>query len=323
MSSSQSTSPSALPTEMQDALSRFEKEAIEITGEFKSDLNKVAAPPVLYHYTTDVGLRGILASGNIWLTDIFSLNDPSELRHGFLLAADALDSKVKDASPVCQGFAKIFRNSINKGIEQTAHYFSCSFSTADNDLSQWRAYSDDGRGYVVGFDGNSLEHLFWDDFESAIAIRECFPVTYDDEKIVSIHRKLIESIFPLLSQFSTTHPLFKDFFRQLTIKLASHVLDLSLHFKHAAFKNEREYRFLQMHRGDTQPNLKFRPRADELIRYLEFDWRAAGEDVFRKIVIGPAADYEKAPAYAQRCLDDFGFKNVEIVRSDIPYRSCR
>jgi hypothetical protein len=310
---------------MQDALSRFDKEATAINSEFKSTLNKVVAPPFLYHYTTDVGLRGILASGKIWQTDIFSLNDPSELRHGFSLAADALDGKAKGGSPECEALAKLFRNPVSKGIEQTAHFFPCSFSTAENDLGQWRAYSDDGRGYVIGFEGNSLEHSFFDDFDSDIAIREAFPVTYDDQTLVEIHGSLIESALRALRQFPFSDPartLLKEFYRQATIKLASHVLDLSLHFKHPAFGHEREYRFLQMHRRDTQPNIKYRPRAYELIRYLEFDWRSIGEDVLKKIVVGPAADYEKARAFAQRCLDDFGFKNVEIVRSDIPYRSC-
>jgi hypothetical protein len=33
-------------------------------------------PPIIYHYTNDAGLRGILESGKLWLTDIFDLNDP-------------------------------------------------------------------------------------------------------------------------------------------------------------------------------------------------------------------------------------------------------
>ena len=88
------------------------------------------------------------------------------------------------------------------------------------------------------------------------------------------------------------------------------------------YDNEKEYRFLEIHPRDVQPVVKFRPRGYELIRYREFDWRNGDADVLRKIIVGPAADYEKARTYAKRCLDDFGFKNVEIIRSDIPYRAC-
>jgi hypothetical protein len=90
-----------------------------------------------------------------------------------------------------------------------------------------------------------------------------------------------------------------------------------------AYGSEEEYRFLEMYLADITAGVKFRPRDYELIKYREFDWRSAGGDVLKKIIVGPAADYEKARAFAQRCLDDFGFTNVEIVRSDIPYRSCR
>jgi hypothetical protein len=37
-------------------------------------------PHIIYHYTGDVGLRGILETGQLWLTDVYGLNDPSELR---------------------------------------------------------------------------------------------------------------------------------------------------------------------------------------------------------------------------------------------------
>ncbi len=326
MISAQTANPPVLPKEMQDALSRFEKQATEITGEFKSELNKIAAPPVLYHYTTDVGLRGILESGRLWLTDIFALNDPSELRHGFLLAANALDNKLQGGSPECEAFARIFRNSVIKGIDQIAHYFSCSFSEQENDLSQWRAYADDGRGYVISFEGSSLEQSFCKRVEMDVSDAGAFPVNYGDQTLGEIHLKLVEKLLPLISLprgLNPTRELLNDYYRELSTNLASHVLDISLYFKHMAYGNEKEYRFLELYRFDRCPEVKFRPRGYDLIKYLEFDWRSIGEDVLKKIVVGPAADYEKARAFAQRCLDDFGFKHVDIVRSDIPYRSSR
>ncbi len=47
-------------------------------------------PTALYHYTDGQGLPGILQSGCIRLTDIFELNDPSELRHGVLYGCQTL-----------------------------------------------------------------------------------------------------------------------------------------------------------------------------------------------------------------------------------------
>jgi hypothetical protein len=75
--------PEAIPRDMSAELETFDREAGEILTGFIGDLKSKPPPPILYHYTTDVGLRGILESGKLWLTDIFSLNYPSELKHGF------------------------------------------------------------------------------------------------------------------------------------------------------------------------------------------------------------------------------------------------
>lgn len=38
---------------------------------------------VLYHYTSQAGLLGIIANDSIWATDIRALNDWTEFRHLF------------------------------------------------------------------------------------------------------------------------------------------------------------------------------------------------------------------------------------------------
>ncbi len=45
-----------------------------ITDPFTQELIDTPAPSLIYHYTNDCGLRGILESGQLWFTDIFNLN---------------------------------------------------------------------------------------------------------------------------------------------------------------------------------------------------------------------------------------------------------
>jgi hypothetical protein len=52
-------------------------------GLFGEELNAKPRPRIIYHYTDAKGLKGILESGALWLTDIRNLNNPSELKHGF------------------------------------------------------------------------------------------------------------------------------------------------------------------------------------------------------------------------------------------------
>jgi len=183
---------------MRDAINKFNAEASQVVESFLVKLESYKAPPVVYHYTTDAGLRGILQSGRIWLTDIFSLNDPSELRHGLSRAQAILNQKAASGPPESKMFAKDFA-SLDKGLDRAAHYFVCSFSEAGDDLGQWRAYADNGRGYALGFDAKALEEAFGKGAETPTSNNAAFPVTYGDSTLDDIQRQLIEKMFGLIS----------------------------------------------------------------------------------------------------------------------------
>ncbi|MHB8388590.1 MAG: DUF2971 domain-containing protein [Acidobacteriaceae bacterium] len=312
------------PSDLQRALEEFDLKTQPITNMLRLNVETHPLPHTMYHYTTDAGLRGILQSGKFWLTDIFALNDPSELRHGLSLAIDVLDAKVKDANRPCQLFAKAFKAALTEGIQKSAHYFSCSFSKHGDDLGQWRAYADDGRGYCLEFETLSLKTEFANAARTETSNGEGFSITYNDSELIKVHGEVIAALLPLASLPANKHlpeEVFESYWTRLLTRFAVHVLHASLYFKHMSYDNEKEYRFLEIHGGNVQPTVKFRPRGYELIKYREFDWRSADADVLKKIVVGPAADFEKSRAFAERCLEDFGFKNVEIVRSHIPYRT--
>jgi hypothetical protein len=102
------TKGAAIPQEMADALGKFSDESGRINDTIVNDLvSKREVPPVIYHYTNDLGLRGILETGVFWLTDIFNLNDPSELRHGF---SHRVNPSLKSLKPlICKKESKILR----------------------------------------------------------------------------------------------------------------------------------------------------------------------------------------------------------------------
>lgn len=338
MGSSKQEIVTPIPTELQDALHNFDHEALRIVGRWLSELEGRSIPTVMYHYTTDAGLRGILGSGKLWLTDIFALNDPSELRHGFSLATDILDDEAKKGPDEYRLFAENFRDALEQekegreGIERSAHYFVCSFSKDGNDLGQWRAYADDGHGYALEFDASPLEKAFTGSSRAQTTAKalasngEGFPVTYSDIRLSDLQRRMIQRVLPLTSLphgRSLTPDALLRYWAALLTKCAVHLLHASVYFKHEAYSNEKEYRFLEMHRADLEPRVERRIRNYQLIKYREFDWRTAGAGagILKKILVGPAADYEKARAFAEQCLRDFGYTDVPIVPSGIPYRS--
>jgi hypothetical protein len=70
-----------LPAQLRAEIGEFDAAADETIRSIGRTLDAREPPPIIYHYTNDAGLRGILESGKLWLTDIFNLNDPSELSH--------------------------------------------------------------------------------------------------------------------------------------------------------------------------------------------------------------------------------------------------
>src|SRR4029077_289164 len=70
------------PAEIAQAINEFGSQAEDIVTAFANRLDNTPPPDRIYHYTDGVGLRGILKTGKLWFTDIFNLNDPSELSYG-------------------------------------------------------------------------------------------------------------------------------------------------------------------------------------------------------------------------------------------------
>lgn len=309
------SSSGAIPSSVQRVINQFVAETEKIIKSLRDALGKEPVPPVIYHYTDSGGLRGIIETGRLWLSDVFSMNDPSELNHGFCIFLDAL--KVKAVSHNAQLFAKglwSFRNRI--GIEKSGNYFTCSFSKAGNDLGQWRAYADNGRGYVLGFGTTQLEAAFTQAGKPGFA--ETTPLAYDDARLKQIHCQIADKLFQFLS-LPCSPAAGAEWYKQLTLK----ALEASLHFKHPAYTNEQEYRFLEAHSIDQSvPDLKFKPhRPYSLGRYREFDWRTSAPDALQQIVIGPAADRQKSLQFASDCVKNFHSGTVPITYSDIPYRA--
>jgi hypothetical protein len=107
---------------------------------------------------------------------------------------------------------------------------------------------------------------------------------------------------------------------KLLVLLTCHALYPTLYFKHEAYSNEKEYRFLQIHPGGWPPDVKLRSRSYSLVRYREFDWRTLASKGRKEIIVGPAADKEKASQFARQCLREFNTTHTKLTYSGVPYR---
>jgi hypothetical protein len=319
----------AYPRDMRDSLDKFNDEAERIIKSFVKHLESQKPPPLIYHYTDDGGLRGILESGQLWLSDIFNLNDPSELNHGVSVAMNVLNGLVANHAPKSKAFAKWLTSfAEQKGVQGSAHFFVCSFSSYGEDLGQWRAYADNGRGYALGFDALALENGFTTGeklIPNANLYAATFPISYKDTELADIHGQIIEKMLGLISlpyERDLHSSAIASYSMDLSASLMQHIMHAALFFKHKAYDNEKEYRFLETYSVARPPlEMKLRSRPYSLIRYKEFDWRRVASSALKQIVVGPAADHKKASQFSRDCLRLFHPESVPITCSAIPYRA--
>ena len=311
-----------LPSDLRQAFGAFDKAADRIIRKFAKPSN--AAPPdSLYHYTTDIGLKGILESGALWVSDVRSVNDPSELSHGISLVHGALDEFSAGKSDKFRAFVARSRAiPWAKEIQNFVHFFICSLNrdSDGDDLSQWRAYGDNGHGYALEFNGHALVEAF----DSGEDHNFSFPIQYDMTSLSNLVPTLIQHLHERFLAFHDSHSghqLLNKCLDQLSARFDCKAITLSLFFKHRAYRHENEFRLMQIYpQGMDPPGVKIRMRSHELIRYREFEWKKQQAAGLKRIIVGPAADYDKSAQFVQNCLERYHPGTVKICRSTIPYR---
>jgi hypothetical protein len=276
-----------------------------------------AVPSTLFHYTNAAGLTGIVASGRLRLSDIFNLNDPSEMRHGVQFALRALQEAAAGGHRGAKLFVWKFSEQLTGDIEGVSRQFVACFSPRGDDLSQWRAYADNGKGYALGFDGPRLEAAFG----KLPHLTATFAVNYDESLLrEAVAQIAIEALrvaeFPVGKGYDG--PALSAFLHALSVQTSNAILYTAMYFKHPAYEIEREYRFQHVRAiDDAQGIVTVGKRS-----YIEFDWRSHDVNLLTDIVIGPAGDQELANLSARDLLRTVGIDppKVRIQRSAIPYR---
>lgn len=328
----------------------MEEAKVQDAGAIRSD------PPqgLLYHYTTQAGLLGILKSKSIWATHIRYLNDTSEGQ----IFAELLQNELKQrtAAQPNDAFAGLAALSHMMGRALSQHTdrdifmhgsmafswiidqdaFVTSFSGEPDLLSQWRAYSGD-TGYSIGFTGSYLESAgvrflanrkgsFCDDRKPLVPCRYC-----NEQEKESLKREIKENIDSYSHEAEQTASqatlTTKADFMALGRIAKKHFFPLGKQravIKDWAFREEAEWRLVfQLERmGTTHSEPEFRPGRSMLIPY--FDVKLASENQpleIPQILIGPCPHPVESKKSVERLLRKKGVRNFEVKNSEIPYRN--
>lgn len=318
----------------------------------------LAPPPILYHYTSQAGLLGIIESKCIWATEIHYLNDSSEFQYFFDLVNEVGDDLAEEigrskegvsAGVVGRGIATLLSFSNVPGDIMKFPYFVTSFTAQGDLLSQWRAYSREDIGYSIGFSSSKLEQMAR---VNRFRLVEC---TYDADR----HRRIIRNLFqtavlaesaikgyiengrltedgaksigllisskelPRQTVISAhlTNP--KSALDEVPLALAIGLLKSGQTFKNSAFSEEKEWRVVSNLTPLTMlmGNVRFRTGKHMIVPYVEF-WLtdSAHRDMpIEEVIIGPSPHKRLSQASVEALLETRGISS-KVKTSQIPYR---
>jgi len=288
----------------------------------QEDLNEFLdrnIPDNLYHYTNFSGLQGIMADSEIWLSNMYFLNDRSEFELGIEYVIKQLQS-YKDGFSILRP-TKHFIFALEKAIEfiqEKEPPYIMSLTENNDLLSQWRGYTQNGVGVNIGFDksffANNSLHVF-----------RCI---YDSEKQKALINYIItESIFMFVG-ISNSQGIFENsndielskFDEAITIAgqyfIDRTVLACSL-IKSSSFQEESEWRLLYFKKN---LDINFLNKGNYFKPYVKFKINDLDKSI-NEIYIGPNPERELCNLSMKMLLKKYGVDVNKIRFSSIPYRN--
>jgi hypothetical protein len=295
---------------------------------------------LLYHYTDQKGLLGILENQSIRATHSQYLNDYSEYQIYLDAVGEIINRKLEGADGNFR--ARMLRTFL--GARQREGVFVSSFSEGfkGDALTMWRAYSSDSGGYSIGFDRLALDSLAKSYFSYPRGIGYLDKCIYVDPESLDISPLALETIkirIPGVIDFpegfigngfddpdGTISQTTNDMMLYVSVQASMAAL-----MKHVGFHAEEEWRIVLVDEsGRISRQVEFRQGKSQLVPYVKIRWKKEETStLIRRIVVGPTPNKDDAVKAVKMLLEklDVQIKSddcpdgVDVVSSKIPYRN--
>jgi hypothetical protein len=226
-------------------------------------LNEVLSqtpPDILYHYTDQDGLLGIIKNREIWASHHQCLNDTQEFLHAKSLIGKVIDERKSGVDCETLNLLDEMKSTLEgvRGNEEV-NLFVASFSENGDSLSQWRAYGGQAAGFALGFNGPEIKRILPQKFNLVRCIYEAAKQQEVAEALVS---EVIGKIHPNELVGAANRRMEIELFPRTTLHR------FALIFKDQKFKDEKEWRIVSRH-----PLMEGLP-SDSDRDVLRFDCRA-------------------------------------------------
>lgn len=270
----------------------------------------------LFHYTDLGGLKGMLESKSLWATNLYFLNDRNEAVHGYYCFENTI--KYLDDKVISQKKKEILQNALNackgelskEGNTREKNIYNISFCLDSDKLSQWRGYGAH-QGVCIEFDKDEL--IYGIDSEGMRFKHD--KVNYCSE-ISTV--EMNESINLFFQKINLNPQTIDDNFVWY-ISAFTMINQITPFFKNDGFSEENEYRFIFSPDAEMM-DVKFRVNANGLIPYISVGMKGKAKLPIPKIIIGPAKDPDFIVNGIKMLLLKFGYQNVDVEISKLPYR---
>lgn len=272
---------------------------------------------IIYHYCNSDTFNSICQYKTIRLSDLFSMNDGLEIKWGYSIWIEVANLLIKELG-----------HEFIDAIDKEVHIFglhsliiSASFSMKNDVLSQWRAYSDDGNGYSVGFSAKDIFKL------------PVYPIKILYNKKEQI-KKVMETVkFIHFSETTNSDKYGKDF-KELCFFFATELASM----KNPSFAEEKEIRIIHLLSFEQSNNglklkddggfsfdketdgqeIKFRFRENCPIAFQDYNFTNNKTiNPIKQVIIGPKN--KSLPSGISIYLETLGIEKVEIINSKVPY----
>lgn len=284
---------------------------------YKDDPEQRPLSGPLHHYTSLDALQSIVKTKTLWATNVHYLNDASESEFGLALMRQVGAEARKTAEGIDAEFLSFFLNWLDHRVFECASVYVLCFSEAHDQLSQWRGYTEYGRGVCLSIGSTVL-----------VERMQAYGWTFQNCR------------YNRISQFTWAEAILSRMRRQAAVNRAAIEEDKTLHFdtvlqnslsdllqvaatiKNEAFAEEREVRFISPVINVGDERIAYRAGKTTRIPYVQFRLIEHDDDLaVHEIMVGPGPTQQLMLSHIAGIVRQNGVGETCIVSaSEIPYR---
>lgn len=295
---------------------------MDINKEFEIINNIIGheVPEVLFHYTNLGGLHGILTTKEVWLSNLYFLNDKNEFDLGLRLINEEIEFQkiglqIVDTINI---YLKAIIEAVNFIKEKDSPYI-LSLTKNKDLLSQWRGYTENGVGANIGFKKSFyMKKIF-----------HIFPCIYDEKKQKELIRHIVWTSILIFVGQADARGLMKKSKDGVDKSVYDEPITVAGNYfiyfatiaccliKDSSFREEEEWRIIY---SNSKTQVNFIPQKNYLKPFVKSPLTDIN-NLIQSITIGPNPEKELCHLSISKLLKSLNLDKIKIDHSTIPYRN--